>query len=201
MIKIHGICLHAHQFCVFAQSKYLRQAAIETETIELNDESAAAYWRVFQYMYRADYSDEIRHREFDDDPKPLSHVRAYAVADILGVEGAKVLAHSKFQAAMREFEIYNRSFSDCVREVYAGAPRDGCQMRAMVVDTLIRQVDVSSHSTCPKTQKLRLTCSNWSTSKSFFEIVGALPLTLFTHSMLSYVFQCIMQGYAPLIND
>jgi hypothetical protein len=65
-IVIHGVKLYAHRFVICVQSRYFAKAFqdkkfIEGDTgeIKFDDGSAVAHWRVFEYLYTGDYSDNL----------------------------------------------------------------------------------------------------------------------------------------------
>lgn len=71
VIIIHGEELPAHHLVICSQSGYFEKAFqdafIEGERgrIEFNDDSAAAHWRVMEYLYTGDYGDEWQSDHFE----------------------------------------------------------------------------------------------------------------------------------------
>ncbi|KAI1001651.1 hypothetical protein K3495_g6548 [Podosphaera aphanis] len=140
-IKIFDVVFHAHQIVICDQSEYFERALIqngpqqfieaETKTIEFKEGSGAAYWRVFEYLYTGDYSDQLSTTEFSDDPDLLKDVRVYALADMFLIEPLKALAESKFVKRTQDYQL-DDSFFACVREVYKSTCRQDSPMRRAV---------------------------------------------------------------------
>jgi len=65
MILIHGVTLPVHKSIICIQSVYFEKAFQEafvegsSGVLTFNDGSGAAYWRVFEYLYTGDYSDDL----------------------------------------------------------------------------------------------------------------------------------------------
>lgn len=66
-VIIHNITLHAHHLVISLQSAYLadaiQKASASTSTgsrvLIFQEGSGAAHWRVFEYLYNGDYSDNL----------------------------------------------------------------------------------------------------------------------------------------------
>jgi hypothetical protein len=64
-IHIHGVTLPVHKSVICLQSAYFEKAFQETfdegisGVLTFNNGSGAAHWRVFEYLYTGDYSDEL----------------------------------------------------------------------------------------------------------------------------------------------
>jgi hypothetical protein len=65
MILIHGVKLPVHKSIICTQSLYFENAFQEafvegsSGVLKFNDGSGAAYWRVLEYLYTGDYSDDL----------------------------------------------------------------------------------------------------------------------------------------------
>jgi hypothetical protein len=66
-IVIHGSKLYAHRFVICVQSHYFAKAFNEktfleghTGEIRFDDGSALAHWRVFEYLYTGNYTDNLK---------------------------------------------------------------------------------------------------------------------------------------------
>jgi len=66
-VAIHGKELPVHRLIICPQSKYFENAFQEgfaegsSRVLKYEDGSGAAYWRVFEYLYTGDYSDDLSH--------------------------------------------------------------------------------------------------------------------------------------------
>jgi hypothetical protein len=61
---IHGKALPAHRFVVCTQSRFFDNAfrnfaESKSKSMNLDNATEAAYWRVFEYMYTGDYPDQL----------------------------------------------------------------------------------------------------------------------------------------------
>jgi hypothetical protein len=71
IIRIHNVTLPVHKLVICTQSDYFEKAFqknfIEGASGELTfkDGSGAAYWRVFEYLYTGEYSDELSINGFE----------------------------------------------------------------------------------------------------------------------------------------
>ncbi|KAI0995650.1 hypothetical protein K3495_g12530 [Podosphaera aphanis] len=147
-IKIYDTVFHAHRNVICGQSEYFEKALqegsqkfleAETKTIEFKEGSGAAHWRVFEYLYTGNYSDELSTTEladFPDDPELLKDVRVYGLADMFLIEKLKTLSEAKFKKRIQGCELDDSYFA-CVREVYEKTHKQDSQMRCMVVDIAI----------------------------------------------------------------
>jgi hypothetical protein len=66
-VVIHGKELPVHRSVICTQSAYFEKAFQKvfdegnSGVLTFNDDSAAAHWRVFEYLYTGDYSDDLSH--------------------------------------------------------------------------------------------------------------------------------------------
>ncbi|KAF1952619.1 hypothetical protein CC80DRAFT_422155, partial [Byssothecium circinans] len=129
-VIIHGKELPVHKFVICTQSEYFAKAFqaafVEGCSGELtfDNGSGAAYWRVFEYLYTGDYSDDL-----SQDSKPC----VYALANMFFLENLKVLATAKLRQKLQELWTSD-SFPECIREVYATTPESDRAMRSAVVE-------------------------------------------------------------------
>ncbi|OCK74090.1 hypothetical protein K432DRAFT_410158 [Lepidopterella palustris CBS 459.81] len=138
-ILIHGVSLHAHQLVLYLQSPYFKKAFQEsfvegnTKILKFQDGSGIAYWRLFEYLYTGDYSDNVSNKDLEEDPKLFKDPRVYALADMFFLEDLKLLALKKFQEKLKDLWRSNL-FPECVREVYRSTYKRDRAMRSTVVE-------------------------------------------------------------------
>ncbi|KAF2187414.1 hypothetical protein K469DRAFT_489988, partial [Zopfia rhizophila CBS 207.26] len=100
--------------------------------LTFNDGSGAAHWRVLEYLYNGDYSDDISNN-FEDDPPLLKDPRVYALADMFFLDDLKALSTAKLQLKLQDLWTSDL-FPECIREIYASTPDNDRAMRAAVVE-------------------------------------------------------------------
>lgn len=66
--SIQGVLLPAHRFVICPQSIYLKEVCQKAfssnqRTLKFENESGAAHWRVFEYLYTGGYSDYLGNAE------------------------------------------------------------------------------------------------------------------------------------------
>ncbi|KAH7381197.1 hypothetical protein DE146DRAFT_278733 [Phaeosphaeria sp. MPI-PUGE-AT-0046c] len=138
MVVIHGKNLPVHKSVICTQSenfeKTFKENTIEGSSGVANydDESGAAYWRMFEYLYTGDYSDDLSH-DFEDDSALLKEPRVYALADRFLLGDLKALATAKLQKKLEELWT-SQEFPDCIRQVYATTVESDRAMRSAVVE-------------------------------------------------------------------
>ena len=65
MIRIHDITLPVHKSVICIQSQYFEKAFQKglaegiSGVIQFTDGSGAAHWRVFEYLYTGNYSEDL----------------------------------------------------------------------------------------------------------------------------------------------
>lgn len=153
-IFIHGTKLYAHRFVICVQSRYFAKAfqdktfaeGCEGE-IRFDEGSAMAHWRVFEYLYTGDYTDDLKieglqgkhlssdlhvwHADLNlDDSAMLKDPRVYALADMFFLRDLKLLALTKMKHRLK-VGWQSKSFPVCVEEIYA-ITRSSCSMRLAV---------------------------------------------------------------------
>ncbi|KAF2002433.1 hypothetical protein P154DRAFT_462410 [Amniculicola lignicola CBS 123094] len=137
-ILIRDVILPVHKSVICIQSEYFEKAFqesfIEGSSGELgfNEGSGAAHWRVLEYMYTGDYSDDLS-SNFEDDPPLLKDPRVYALADMFFLEDLKALSTIKMQKKLQTLWTCD-SFPDCIREIYASTPNSDHAMRSAVIE-------------------------------------------------------------------
>ncbi|KAM3497191.1 hypothetical protein MY10362_009450 [Beauveria mimosiformis] len=97
--------LSAHSFVLAAISPYFRRALegkyaeSESKEFTFDQDSPHAYWRVFEYMYTGDYSDDPAKMEaFEDEPDDeelARDVRVYCLAEYFDVDSLKTDASER----------------------------------------------------------------------------------------------------------
>ncbi|KAF2189908.1 hypothetical protein K469DRAFT_723743 [Zopfia rhizophila CBS 207.26] len=128
-IIIHSITLHAHRLVLCLQSPYFTKALQvafaegSMRTIEFQEGSGIAHWRVFEYLYTGNYSDGLSSKDFEEDPELCKDLRVYALADMFFLEDLKALALEKFKRNLGELWMSD-SFLECVWEVAATHAHD-----------------------------------------------------------------------------
>ncbi|KAH7119540.1 hypothetical protein B0J11DRAFT_582072 [Dendryphion nanum] len=146
-ILIHDVKLPVHKSIICIQSEYFEKAFQETFVegasglLTFNDGSGAAYWRVFEYLYTGDYSDDLS-KDFEDDSPLLKDPRVYALADIFFLKDLKTLSTTKLQRKLQDLWTSD-SFPECIREVYASTPSSDRAIRSTVVEVVsVRKLDL-----------------------------------------------------------
>ncbi|KAF2006466.1 hypothetical protein P154DRAFT_422103 [Amniculicola lignicola CBS 123094] len=141
-VVIHGKKLPVHKSVICTQSEYFEKVFQKAFTegssgvLTFNNDSGAAHWRVFEYLYTGDYSDNIS-QDFEgallDDPALLKEPRVYALANMFLLEDLRALATVKLQQKLQELWMSD-SFPECIREIYATTPESDRVMRSAVVE-------------------------------------------------------------------
>jgi hypothetical protein len=76
-VVINGIKLPVHKSVICTQCEYFEKAFQETfaegssGVLTFNNESGAAHWRVFEYLYTGDYSDNLP-QDFEGAVEPVT---------------------------------------------------------------------------------------------------------------------------------
>ncbi|KAI0997271.1 hypothetical protein K3495_g10914 [Podosphaera aphanis] len=161
-IKLAEVVVHAHNVVLSSRSKYFREKLQLTETatpsdsqakiIECLDGSSAAHWRVFEYIYTGNYSEQLVKPELKDDVELLKHVRVYRLAENFGMEDLKGFAAKKFEAQLKGLPHLSKDtipqYAECVREIFATTKQPDNALRKAVVIVAI------SHSSTLQSPKL-----------------------------------------------
>ncbi|USP81613.1 hypothetical protein yc1106_08887 [Curvularia clavata] len=130
--------LHVHKAIICTQSKYFENAFKEnfvegsSGRLSFDEGSGAAHWRVFQFLYTGDYSDDLSHY-FKDDPALLKEPRVYALADMFFLKDLKTVTTAKLKKKLLNLW-KDDSFADCIREIYATTRDSDRAMRSAVVE-------------------------------------------------------------------
>ncbi|KAI1532888.1 BTB POZ domain-containing protein [Pyrenophora tritici-repentis] len=137
-VVIHKKELPVHKSVICTQSEYFEKAFqgvfVEGSSgvLTFNNDSGAAHWRVFEYLYTGDYSDDLSH-DFEDDPALLKEPRVYVLANMFFLEDLKALATAKLQQKLQNLWT-DDSFPDCIREIYATTLDSDHAMRSAVIE-------------------------------------------------------------------
>ncbi|KAH8716755.1 hypothetical protein GQ44DRAFT_403148 [Phaeosphaeriaceae sp. PMI808] len=148
-VIIQNIPLPAHQLIISLQSPYLANAIQEAfvstgaRTIVFDEGSGTAHWRVFEYLYSGDYSDNLSIKDLTD-PESTQDVRVYALATKYGLEDLKSLAMRKLQQTLKD-NWRSDSFAECAREAYALTDKDDA-IRSAVVKIAAAHVHDLAHA-------------------------------------------------------
>ncbi|KFY42048.1 hypothetical protein V494_02644 [Pseudogymnoascus sp. VKM F-4513 (FW-928)] len=132
----------AHQVVLGTRSPYFDDALRSefkegiTHEFTYDKDSPHALWRVLQYMYTGNYTDEPSEclESEGDDLELLKHPRVYALADMFRMEELKTLSCKKFELQLQQHWITD-AFPDCIREVYT-ISMEGSSIRKAVVDAV-----------------------------------------------------------------
>ncbi|XWW94389.1 hypothetical protein V2A60_002332 [Cordyceps javanica] len=135
--------LSAHSFVLAAISPYFRRALegkyaeSESKEFTFDQDSPHAYWRVFEYMYTGDYSDDPAKMEaFEDEPDDeelARDVRVYCLAEYFDVDSLKTDASERFAFKIRKLWVSDR-FPDCIRDIYQSTTKSrGASLRTAVI--------------------------------------------------------------------
>ncbi|OXV09093.1 hypothetical protein Egran_03144 [Elaphomyces granulatus] len=110
-----------------------------TTEISFTKDNSHALWRVLQYIYTGDYSDEPSETldSEDDDLELLKHPRIFALSGIFRIDDLKELSCNKFEDQLEQHWISD-TFPHCIREIYSTS--NNTDIRKIVVDA------VASHS-------------------------------------------------------
>ncbi|KAH8716754.1 hypothetical protein GQ44DRAFT_713277 [Phaeosphaeriaceae sp. PMI808] len=143
VIQIHGVTLHVHLFIICIQCEYFKKAfggfaEGSTRTIKFDNGSGAAHWRVIEYLYTGNYSNQLSTTELQDDPELLRDIRVHALADMFFIKGLKSLSEVKFRRELADSGA-NDDFVDCVDEVYASTYEGNQALRSALVEAAIAQ--------------------------------------------------------------
>ncbi|KAI8626743.1 BTB/POZ domain-containing protein [Xylariaceae sp. FL1651] len=133
--------LPAHCLMIASQSEYFARALEgnfvegEKKEIRFTEGSMQAHWRVFEFMYTGEYSEDPHPglSALDDDIL-TKHVRVYALADMFLMENLQKHALKKFESTIREQWVHEE-FPNCVREIYESTPENNRGLRDIVLNT------------------------------------------------------------------
>ncbi|KAL7622552.1 hypothetical protein AAE478_008059 [Parahypoxylon ruwenzoriense] len=154
-VYIGSVELPAHEVVLAIQSPFFKKALIgsfqesRTKEFRFADGSAHAHWRVFEYMYTGDYSEEANklldvkgeHFRFVfglgadshiDDDELIKHVRVYVTADFFLLDELKAYALKRFKSKLQKLWV-NKSLMDCIREIYSSTNESEVELRNAVV--------------------------------------------------------------------
>ncbi|KAF2187347.1 hypothetical protein K469DRAFT_570324, partial [Zopfia rhizophila CBS 207.26] len=130
-------------------AKAFQEAFVEgsTGTLEFQEGSGIAPWRVFEYLYTGDYSDELSNKDLEGkqatNTSPAtqtnSDLQVYALADMFFLEDLKALALKKFQQKSRDLWMSD-SVPECIREVYKSTYEQDRGIRSAVVEVAASHV-------------------------------------------------------------
>ncbi|UQC77421.1 uncharacterized protein CLUP02_02889 [Colletotrichum lupini] len=111
-IRIGEFELPAHGLVLAAHSPYFKKALkgnfqeSESKTFRFREGSAHAYWRVFEFMYTNNYSEEVESIEAQDDADELmKHVQVYVLADFFLMPELKSFAVERLKPKLEELRI------------------------------------------------------------------------------------------------
>ncbi|KAI3545671.1 hypothetical protein CABS02_09209 [Colletotrichum abscissum] len=147
-IRIGEFELPAHGLVLAAHSPYFKKALkgnfqeSESKTFQFREGSAHAYWRVFEFMYTNNYSEEVESIEAQDDADELTkHVQVYVLADFFLMPELKSFAVERLKPKLEELRV-SESFVGCIRETYESTNHSGQQIR----DAILRVVKINLDS-------------------------------------------------------
>ncbi|KAI1370746.1 BTB/POZ domain-containing protein [Hypoxylon crocopeplum] len=123
-ISIGSFELPAHRLVLAVQSPFFKKALngnfqeSKTNSFRFTEGSAQAHWRVFEYMYTGNYSDEpSKVFGVEDDDELAKDVRVYVTADFFLMDELKVYALERFESKLQRLWV-SGLFVDYIREVY-----------------------------------------------------------------------------------
>ncbi|KAJ2979193.1 hypothetical protein NQ176_g3399 [Zarea fungicola] len=135
--KSGQIELPAHSFVLAASSTYFKTALegnfteSKSREFRFHQECPHTYWRVFEYMYTREYSDEPAKNvpfEKDEDEEELSQdVEVFCLAEYFGVDNLKEYALKRFKSKIQELWVSER-FIDCIRNVFGSTTKSGGEL-------------------------------------------------------------------------
>ncbi|EGR52930.1 uncharacterized protein TRIREDRAFT_102952 [Trichoderma reesei QM6a] len=141
-IRLGGVEIPAHAIVLSAQSEYFKAALrspmkeATEKKFEYKEGSMHAHWRVFEYLYRGEYSEDPAPPllPIADDDELIKDIRVYQLADYFRVEGLREYALHNFESKIKHLWV-SESFVDCIREVY-GATDLGYEMRKAILQVV-----------------------------------------------------------------
>ncbi|CAI6333750.1 unnamed protein product [Periconia digitata] len=128
-IMIQNTILPVHKMIICSHSSYFKKAFdgsfIEgtTDTIKFNEGSAAAHWRVFEFIYT-------------DDHHMMKDAQVYILADMFLLEDLKTLSLEKLKYKFH-CDPVDHAFPVCIRKVYAGTSDRHTELRSAFVQKAI----------------------------------------------------------------
>ncbi|KAK2763722.1 hypothetical protein FQN54_009338 [Arachnomyces sp. PD_36] len=143
-VHIYDFELPVHSVILAAQSDFFDKAfdsqmkECQSKSIHFNEGSAHAYWRVFEYIYTGNYTEDpspILEEEDNDFTKDL---RVYVLADMFLMEKLKEYAFQRFKAKIQQLWMSDM-FIDCIKEVY-NTCKNGDRIRGAVVEIAIKHI-------------------------------------------------------------
>ncbi|KAL6880824.1 hypothetical protein J3F83DRAFT_719954 [Trichoderma novae-zelandiae] len=140
-IRLGSVELPAHAIVLSAQSDYFKAALNSSmkeateRKFQYSEGSMHAHWRVFEYLYRGEYSEDPAGPlgSITDDDELIKDIRVYQLADYFKVEGLKEYALQNFESKIKHLWV-SEGFVDCIRDVY-GATNLGYEMRKAILQT------------------------------------------------------------------
>ncbi|KAI0977244.1 BTB/POZ domain-containing protein [Xylaria arbuscula] len=138
--------LAAHSVVLVTQSPFFQKALSENfregkdKQFHFEEGSPHAHWRVFEYLYTGDYTEEpIQVLCTQDDDELLKDVRVYVTADFFMLDDLKQQALERFKSKLDILWV-SELFVDCIREVYASTTPSDNGLRGAVVKTAQRHL-------------------------------------------------------------
>ncbi|KAJ3492733.1 hypothetical protein NLG97_g5179 [Lecanicillium saksenae] len=124
-IFIKGLSFPAHSFVLAAQCDFFKKALTKANLknqarteFHYEEWQPHACWRMFEYLYKGDYSTgPVPGIKELDEKTTQRHILVYAVAEAFGLESLQELATARFSQCMK-LEKIDESFVDCVRLVF-----------------------------------------------------------------------------------
>ncbi|KAI1399436.1 BTB/POZ domain-containing protein [Hypoxylon fuscum] len=139
-IYIGSFELPAHELVLAVQSPFFKKALggsfqeSKTKQFHFAEGSAHAHWRVFEYMYTGNYSEEPNEvLGVEDDGELVKDVRVYLTADFFLMDELKAYALKRFQPKLQRLWI-SELLVDCIKEVYSFTDDSGKDLRDAVVE-------------------------------------------------------------------
>lgn len=155
-IYIGSFELPAHELVLAVQSPFFKKALggsfqeSKTKQFHFAEGSAHAHWRVFEYMYTGNYSEEpnevlgvegelfqpvfgLEADSYTDDGELVKDVRVYLTADFFLMDELKAYALKRFQPKLQRLWI-SELLVDCIKEVYSFTDDSGKDLRDAVVE-------------------------------------------------------------------
>ncbi|KAI1749785.1 BTB/POZ domain-containing protein [Xylaria castorea] len=139
-IQIDQYELPAHSVVLVSQSPFFQKALSDNflegkvKQFHSKEGSAHAHWRVFEYMYTGNYTEEpAQLLDTQDDDKLVKDVRVYVTAEYFMLDDLKQLALKRFKLNLKKLWV-SEFLSDCIREVYASTTQSEYGLRNAVVE-------------------------------------------------------------------
>ncbi|KAI1312950.1 BTB/POZ domain-containing protein [Xylaria venustula] len=138
-VYIGDLELPAHSVVLVTQSAFFQKALSENfregkdKQFQFKEGSLHAHWRVFEYLYTGNYTEEPSQVLCtQDDDELFKDVRVYVTAEFFMLDDLKQQALGRFKSKLETLWV-SELLVDCIREVYACTTPSDNGLRSAVV--------------------------------------------------------------------